>query len=243
MKAARDLENTFARAWQLMVHNWIIVIVPLLFGIAGGLLQFLFGALFGAFAITGNGSQDALYAIHDFVDVLILLVSTAVSLIQMAYVTGMAGGAWEHGRATLADGARPFARRFWPIVGAALLLFIIAICAATLAPATFYVTVIAFVVLCIYTMASVIIGGRGPVEGVIESCRLSAANLGPTAGVVALIVVIAALGGLIGQLLGAVSNLLGWVVAGILQQIIVAYASLVIAGEYLKLRARQVGSE
>jgi hypothetical protein len=243
MRQARDLENTFARAWQLMVHNWIIVIVPLLFGIVGGLLEYLLGLLFGAYAITGNGSPDALYAIHEFVDILILLISTAVALIQMAYVTGMAGGAWEHGRATLSDGANAFARRFWPVVAAALLLFIIAICAATLAAATFFLTVIAFIVLCIYTMASVIIGGRGAVEAIIESCRLATANLGPTVGVVALIVVIAGLGGLVGQLLGNVNSLLGWVIAGILQQIIVAYASLVIAGEYLKLRGRQVGSE
>jgi MFS family permease len=243
MRAARDLENTFARAWQLMVHNWIIVIVPLIFGIAGGLFEFFLDLLFGTYAITGNGTPDALFAIHEFVDIVILLTSTGVALIQMAYVTGMAGGAWEHGRATLADGADAFARRFGSIVGAAILLFVLAICAAALAPATFFLTVIAFVVLCIYTMASVIIGEHAAVDAVLESCRLSAANLGPTAGVAALIFAIATLGGVAGQLLGSVSNLLGWVVAGILQQVIVAYASLVIAGEYLKLRGRQTGSE
>jgi hypothetical protein len=57
----------------------------------------------------------------------------------------------------------------------------------------------------------------------------------PTLAVVALIAVIAILGGWLGSLAGRASDAGGWLVTGLLQQIIVAYSSLVIAGEYLKL--------
>jgi hypothetical protein len=242
MKQALDLENTFARAFTLMIRNWAIVVAPIAFGVLGGVLEFFaIVVILGSYTISGNGSADAMYAIHDFIEIVIMIVSACVSVVQMAFVTGMAGGAWLHGRTSLADGMHALARRLGPTVAAAAILFLIAVCAAALAPVTFYITVLGFVVLCIYTMASAIIGERGATDAVAESCRLALANVGPTVGVVALIAIIAFLGGLLGQLVGYVSELGGWLVAGVLQQAIVAYASLVIAGEYLKLRDREAG--
>jgi hypothetical protein len=244
VKQARDLENTFARAFELMVRNWTIILVPIACGILGGMLEFAFSVVvLGSYTISGNGSPDALYAIHDLADIAVLVVSAFVSVVEMAFVTGMAGSAWLHGRATLADGSRALARRLGATIGASLILFAIAICAATLAPVTFYVTVVVFVVLCIYTMASVIIGEHGATDAIAESCRLALANVAPTIGVVALVVLIALAGALAGFLIGGLSELAGWLVAGVLQQIIVAYASLVIAGEYVKLSGGQTGSK
>ncbi|MGA8839233.1 MAG: hypothetical protein WB491_01950, partial [Candidatus Aquilonibacter sp.] len=57
----------------------------------------------------------------------------------------------------------------------------------------------------------------------------------PTLAVVALIAVTAALGGWLGSLVGRVWELGGALATGLIGQVVVSYATLVIAGEYLKL--------
>jgi hypothetical protein len=147
----------------------------------------------------------------------------------------MAGGAWQHGKTTLRDGWGAFSHRLFPILVASGLLFLIGLCAAVLSTVTFLVPLAVYAIFFIYTMASVIIGGRGPVDAIAESCRTALSNFWPTVAVVVLIAVISLLGAWMGDLLGRVSEFAGWLVAGLLQQVIVAYASLVVAGEYLKL--------
>ncbi len=235
-QSARDLERTFARAWELLTHNWVLILSGIVIAVVAGAVQYVFGtAVLGAFVISGNGSPDALAATHAVVMIAMLLVGMAFGLVQMVYVTGMAGAAWRTGSATLRDGWEALAHRFLHLVAAAVLLFLIGLCAAVLSPVTFGVPLAVYAVFFIYTLASVIIGGRPAVDGIAESARVALGNLGPTVGVVALIVVISLVGAWIGSLVGHVSEFAGWLVAGLLQQVIVAYASLVIAGEYLKL--------
>jgi len=165
----------------------------------------------------------------------IYLVALLLALVQMAYVTGMAGAAWVHGRTQLRDGWDALTHRGVAAAGAGALLLLIGFCAAVLAPATLFVTVLAYAVFFIYTMAAVVIGGKAPIAGIVESAATALRNPLPTIGIVLLIAVIAALGGWLGTLAGRLSDVAGALVAGLLQQVIVAYASLVVAGEYLKL--------
>jgi hypothetical protein len=218
-QSARDLESTFARAWTLLVRN-PVMLVP---GIVAGALQTVA-------SIASQALSDEFLLVG-----LLVTVTLAISLAQMAYVTGMAGVAWRHDRTGLRDGWEAFAHRLWPAAGAAALLVVIGFCAAALAPTTFGVTLLAYAVFFIYTMAAVVIGERPPIAGIVESASTALANVLPTLAVVAMIAVIAAVGGWLGSLAGHISDVGGALVAGLIQQIVVAYASLVIAGEYLKL--------
>ncbi|HTU70373.1 MAG TPA: hypothetical protein VMF11_08615 [Candidatus Baltobacteraceae bacterium] len=211
------------RAWVLLVRNPVILVPGI---VIGGISA---GAEFGL---------DALPMDRWVADFALFIVTLALALAQMAYVTGMAGAAWRGGIATLRDGWEALKARTASVAGAAALLLIIGFCAATLAPATFAVTLLAYALFFIYTMAAVVIGGRSPVAALVESASTALANVLPTLGVVALIVVIAIAGGALGSLAGRFSQLAGWLVAGLLQQVIVAYASLVVAGEYLQLTKR-----
>jgi hypothetical protein len=218
-QSVRDLERTFARAWALLIRN-PVMLVP---GIVAGALQ-------TAASIASQALSD------EFLVVGFLVTGTlAISLVQMAYVTGMAGAAWKHDRTGLRDGWEAFSHRFWPAAGAAVLLLVIGFCAAALAPTTFGVTLLAYALFFIYTMAAVVIGERPPIAGIVESASTALANVWPTLAVVALIAVIAAVGGWLGSLAGHVSDVGGALLEGLITQIVVAYASLVIAGEYLKL--------
>jgi hypothetical protein len=236
-QSARDLESTFARAWILLLRNPVMLVPGIIIGFLTVVIEFVFRFLSdsSSVTITTNGSPDAIAASESITAITQFLISLALALAQMAYVTGMAGAAWKHGRTSLRDGFEAFANRLAPATGAAFLLLVMGLCAAVLAPVTFGVTLLIYAVFFIYTMAAVVIGERAPVAGIVESASTALTNLLPTVAVVVLIVIIAAAGGWLGSLAGRVSDLAGWLVAGLLQQIVVAYASLVIAGEYLKL--------
>lgn len=247
-QSVRDIENTFAHAWDLLAHNWVMVVPGLVLGVVGGAISFAVGA--GLVAALGlpaaemsgrAAGGDVGFVSQVIYAVVMLVVAMLVSIVQMAYVTGMAGAAWQHGRVSLADGWDAFSHRSIQLSLATVLLFVIGICAAVLAPVTFFVTLAIYMVFLIYTMASVIIGKRDALAAIAESCRLTLANVLPTLAVVALIAVLALAGGLIGNLVGRATPFGGGLVAGVLQQIIVAYASLVVAGEYLKLSKQPTG--
>jgi len=222
-QSARDLENTFERAWNLLLHNWIIIVPGIVFGLVGSGLTSLVTSLGG-------------YVSDTLVEISALIVWTVIAVVQLAYSTGMAGAAWARERARLSDGWSAFTHRGLQITLAMIALMALGIVAAALAKLTFLISLLAYMVFFIYTMASVIIGERGPLHGLGESCRLAFRNVLPTLIVVVLIALIAAAGGWLGSLVGGLAGPVGGAIAGLLQQAIVAYASLVIVGEYAKLR-------
>jgi hypothetical protein len=234
-QTARELENTFANAWMLMLRNPLIVAACIVTGVIAAAAEYLTDGAMSSLIISGNGSRDALEAISLTTEIVLFVVTLAVSLIQMAFVTGMAGAAWRGRRAGLNDGWSALVRRFGPLAGAVALLLVIGICAAVLAPITFAVTLIVYAVFFIYSIAAVVIGERAPVAGIVESASLALANILPTAGVVAVVAIIAIAAGLLGHVVGNFNEDAGWLVAGLLQQITVAYATLVVVGEYLGL--------
>ena len=237
-QSVRDLENTFVRSWQLLVRNPIIIVPPLVLGVAGGALALYASNLVHALIFTGASDATVNAVSQTIDDVFQTVVTVAVAILEIAFVTGMAGAAWRTGRTRLSDGQSAFTHRGLQILAAMALLFIIGVCAAALAPVTFLVSLIAYAVFFIYTMAAVIIGDENAVEALGESCRLAAGNIGPTLAVIGLIVAITVVEAVTITALGAAPNWLVFVANGLLQQIVVTYAALVVAGEYLKLRGQ-----
>jgi len=241
-QSVRDLENTFARAFVLLLRNWTIVIPGLVLGAIGVALGFAILAIAGGTTaiggVAGNESPGTLPAqIASILAALVAVILAMVTLIcEMAYVTGMAGAAWERGTAHMRDGFEAFEGRGTQIFFAIVLLSLAGFVAALLAQVTWLVSGAVYAIFSIYTMASVIIGRRNALQAIAESCRLAWRNFLPTAAVVALVVAVALAAGWAGGQLGRFLPAGAGLLEAVIQQIVVAYASLVIAGEYLKLR-------
>jgi hypothetical protein len=240
-QSVRDLENTFARAFVLLVRNWTIVVPGIVLGAIGFALGFAILAIAGASAIGGvSGNETPSTVPEELMSILAAVVAVILALVtlicEMAYVTGMAGAAWKTGEAYLRDGYQAFEGRGTQIFFAIVLLSAAGFVAALLAPVTLLISAAAYAVFSIYTMAAVIIGNRSALQAIAESCRLAWKNILPTLAVVALVVLVAAAGGWVGNVLGRLVPVAGGLIQALVQQIVVAYAALVIVGEYLKLR-------
>jgi hypothetical protein len=110
-------------------------------------------------------------------------------------------------------------------------------CAALiLSPITIGLSVVFFVVMFLYVMPSVIIGGRGATDALSESWQMARRNFWPTVGVAAIVIVVSFLGALLGGEVGRIQLYAGGLCAMAVQQAAAAYVALAIVGEYLKLR-------
>jgi hypothetical protein len=236
-QSIHDLESTFARAFALLAKDWFIIVPGLVLGIIGGLLHFGIGLAIGAFYLTGDGSA-AVATVAQNIDVAIAHVAdTFIAIAQMAFVVGMAGSAWQHGgKTSFADGWSAFTHRWLQIFFAGVLLLVIGSCAYFISPYTLLISLVAYIVFFLYTLAAVIIGERSAVSAIVESCGLAFRNMIPTLGVVGLIIVASIAGGWLDNVLSGLSQVTGPILHALLLQIVVAYVSLVVTGEYLKLR-------
>ena len=235
-QSVTDFERTFARAWTLLVSNPIMIVPPFVLGLLGGVLSYALSSLLDNLIISGAGNATVGAVANTAREIAGVLLALLVTMLQMAFVTGMAGAAWRQARTSLGDGWSALTHRGLAALGAIVLLFLIGFCAAALAPVTFWISLLAYMVFFIYTMAAVIIGGRGAIGGIVESAQLALANIWPSIGIVALIAVIAVVGAWLGDALGRLAPLAGGILSVVLQQVIIAYAVLVVTGEYLKLR-------
>lgn len=230
--------NVFARSWWLLSHNWIIVVPSIVIGALGGVLLYALAVSGGAswaFLTDLNGRGPGAFAL--FASMLVAFAVRIVgSILSVAYTTGMAGAAWERGHATLADGTRVFRHDGAQVALAMLLLFLFGIVAAFLAIPTFFLSVAAYMVFALYTMPAVIVGKRPAAAAVVDSLQIAAKNFATTLLVVAIVVAVAAVGGVAGRLAGAVP-VLGQAIGLVVMQAVVAYATLVVVGEYLRLRS------
>ncbi len=242
-QSARDLESTFLRAWQLLLANPIVMLPGLIVAIVAAAVEsYVFAPWASSIAITStSGDANVGLAARSVESALYLAFAMVVYIAQVSFVTGMAGAAWERGRATLRDGWQAFARRGVQTLLAMALMLLIGLVAAAFAPVTFLLTLIAYVVFIIYTMPAVIIGGDDPVAGIAESCRLALGNLLPTVAVVAIIALLAWLSGALANAVSAFSPLGAAFISLVVEQVVVAYAMLVVTGEFLKLRTAPGG--
>lgn len=233
---AQGLENTFQRAWALLIANPIIVVPG--FITAAILLAVLVLALFlGAAAVLvgASGSTTGGVVIGSIAALVVFALIAAVTIVQTGWVTGMAGSAWTTGKASLGEGWAVVGRRAGEIFLAMLILLGIGIVAVLLALPTLTLSLWAYIVFFIYTMPAVIIGGLPAGRAVGEACRIATRNFWPTVGVAAIVMVVSFIAGGLGSELSRSQVFMGSTFSMVLEQVALAYTTLVIVGEYLKM--------
>jgi hypothetical protein len=237
MQSSEDLGNTFSRAWQLLSNNWVIIVPAIVIAIIAAVVLSIFATFgvasavgFGSVGLGGAGVGAALLTV-----IVIGVILLLACILTVAYTTGMAEAAWRTGKATLDDGAAAFRDDASALVSAVVLLLVLGIIAVILAPFTLGLSVLAFWLFFIYTFASVVVGKHSGTEALGESARITSKNFLMTLAVVILLAIAFVIAGWIGNVLGHIP-FLGHIVAYVIDQIVAAYATLVIVGEYIKLR-------
>ncbi len=208
----QSLENVFARSWQLLTRNWIIIVPGIVVGLIVGIVQDV-ALPAQTYAVdpatTGEAVSAGIAALAR--GLIASVVSIAGFVITECYTVGMAGAAWKRGTTALADGATALRDDASNVLGAAVILFVLGVIAVSLALFTLGISLLVFYLFMLYAMPSAVVGGRGGFDA------------------------ISFLGGLL-ALVFAFAPLLGPIVAAIISQIVIAFSSLVVVGEYLNLR-------
>jgi hypothetical protein len=224
------VENVFGRSWSLLRANWAIVVPGLVIGAVAGAVQFVL-------APAQSGIPAGSLPARLIVDVVQLLAP----ILGIAYTTGMATAAWQSGKATFADGKRALDRDALSVFIAMVALFALGLAAAFFAPFTAYVSLFVYLYFCIYTMAAVVVGERPGLEAIGESMRIAYHRPVTTLVLVAAIVAIVGVMGLFAEFLSS-APLVGPLVSTVVVQVVIAYVTLVVVGEYVVLRKREAHS-
>lgn len=235
------MKEIFARAFVLLRRNLIIVVPSLVVGlIAAGIASVLSASGYLSWAFFGDLNAQGPGAFWLFFATIVAFgLRIFGALVVIAFTTGMAGAAWTRGTATLADGVAAFKREGLQVLVAIVLLFAIGLVAAALVVPTFGISLLAYMIFMIYTMPAVVVGDRHAQDALVDSIRLAAQNFGVTLALVVLIIVLAVIGGFIGDAAGRIP-FLGEAVSWIIMEAVVAYVTLVVVGEYVKLRERHL---
>ncbi len=231
------VENVFARAWELLTRNWVIIVPGIVVGLVVGLVT-------GVYALNtpdtyGEPSGAAVsfaYGLGAFVSgVFVAVIAIAGYIVTQCYTAGMAGAAWQRGVTTLADGTRAVNEDAGNVLTAAVWLFVFGIVAVLLAPFTFLLSIFAFYLFTLYTIAAAVVGNRRGLNALRESYAIARSRFGTTLIIGILLGILQLIGKLIAHVF-SFAPLLGPVIAAIISQLVVAYAVLVVVGEYLVLR-------
>ena len=238
MQSSEDLGNTFSRAWQLLSDNWIMIVPGIVIAIVAAIVVWLLtlygvasGVGLSAVGMSGAGVMSAFLSA-----VLVLAVIMLASILVIAYTTGMAGAAWQTGKATLDDGFAAFRNDAAQIFVAVVLLFILGCIAAALSIPTLGLALLAFYLFFLYTLPAVIVGNRPGTEAIGESARITAKNFVATLVIVVLLGIAFIIATWIASIFHGIP-LIGMIVRQLILQVVTVYATLVIVGEYIKLRS------
>lgn len=225
----QNVEGTFSRSWQLLTTNWIIIVPGLVIGFVVGVIDYFIAPHASASDYSPTWWTSASAAI------LVTLVNLAGYILSQCYMTGMAGGAWTRGRAELSDGATAFERDAGNVFVAMIGLFVALIIAGVLAFPTIGISLLLYFYFFIYTFPAAIVGERPGFAAMGDSFRIASRRVTPTLIVTIMIAVIVLIGEVIGAVLGFIP-FIGPIIGAILVEIVLAYVSLVVVGEYLALR-------
>ena len=233
MQTSTDLESVFSRSWKLLTENWIIILPGIILALIGAFV----GYSVGPTIVTSDSGDVTVYSPGGIIaKAFSPLVAMVISILAIAFVTGMAGAAWRTGKATLDDGLAAFRRDGLQLLLGIILLFVLGIIAVVLSIPTIGLAMFAYMIFFLYTFAGIVVGEESATTAIGESFRIATRNFVTTLLVVILIFVIAVCGGFVAGIISFVP-LVGLLVSLVIQQIVVAFATLVIVGEYLKLRA------
>ncbi len=231
----QPVENVFARSWALLQRNWIIIVPGLVIGLVVGIInQLLAPPTYvdpdaGVVVMGGSFLGGIARGLVGF------SLAVLAFIANQAYTTGMAGAAWERGTTTLADGAASFQEDAGRIVMTALGLFVLGAVAVVLAPFTLGLSLLALLVFALYAFPAAIVGNRPGFSSIAESFAIARARFMPTLIVAVLICAISFVVALLAGLL-RFAPLIGPILGACIIQAFVAFATLVIVGEYLNFR-------
>ncbi len=238
MQSSEDLGNTFSHSWELLSRNWIIIVPGIVIGIVAavvvgilGLFGIATGTTLASAGLPGAGLASAFLSAF-----IIGIVAMVATILVIAYTTGMAGAAWRTGTATLADGAAAFNIDGAQVMIAVVLLFLLGAVAVALSIPTLGLALLAFYLFFLYALPSVIVGNHSATDGLSESARITAKNFVATLAIVVLLAIAFIIATWISGLFNGIP-LIGALIRQIITQAVAAYATLVVVGEYLKLRA------
>lgn len=238
MQSSEDLGNTFGRSWQLLTENWILIVPGIVIGIVAAVVVWLltvYGVAsavgFSAVGMGGVGMMSAFLS-----TMLVGVVLMLATILVIAYTTGMAGAAWRTGKATLDDGAAAFRADGAQILVAVVLLFLLGIVAVALSVPTLGLALLAFYLFFLYALPSVIVGNRSATDALAESARMTTRNFLTTLAIVILLAIAFMVATWLTRFFGGIP-LIGLIVRQLIMQAMAAYATLVIVGEYIKLRS------
>lgn len=230
--------STLLRAWTLLCKNWVVMVPSVVLGVISAIAAaalsrygFLSWTFFGDLNAQGPNAFWLFFA-----TIVAVALRIVAAVVVIAFTTGMAAAAWRSGAAHLSDGAAAFRRSGVQAFFALLLMTVLGLIAAALLIPTFGLSVLLYMTFMLYVMPGVLVGNRGATDAIVESIALAWKRFGVTFVVVLLVIGLAILGGWLGDLLARLpllGNVLGWVV----MELVVAYATLVVVGEYLELGA------
>ncbi len=232
-----SVESVFSRAWTLLSSNWIIIVPGIVIGLIVGIIHGLLAPHVYTAADYQNDPGLAMASIGGaFVrGMLIAGVGVLGYIATTAYTVGMAGAAWERGTTTLADGSAAFQERSSNILMTAIGLILLGIIAAVLALPTLTLSLLAFWIFTLYAMPAAVIGNQAGFSSIQQSFQIATKRFVPTLIIAILIAVISFVLGLLTLPLHFIP-FLGPIVSAVITQVVIAFAMLVIVGEYLSLR-------
>ena len=232
-----SVESVFSRAWELLSKNWIIIVPGIVIGLIIGIINGLLTPHVYTAADYQNNPGLAMASVGGaFMRAIIIgCIGVLGYIATTAYTVGMAGAAWARGTTTLADGSAALSEAGGNILITAIGLIALGIVAAILALPTITLSLLAFWIFTLYAMPSAIIGKRPGFSSIAESFQIAAKRFVPTLIIAILIAVISFVLGLLTLPLHFIP-FLGPIVSAVITQIVIAFAMLVIVGEYLNLR-------
>lgn len=227
---------TLARAWNLLSRNWIIIVPSIVVGaVSAAIAAALSASGWLSWHFFSDLDQAGPAGYLAFLGTIVAMALRIVAaVVAIAFTCGMAAAAWSGSRARFADGAAALRRNWLHAFVALVILSLLGLIAAALFIPTFGLSVLAYMLFMLYAMPGVLVGNRGAVEAIVDSIGLSWRSIGVTFVLVVLIAALAVAGGLLGGLLEHIpflGRLLGWLV----MEAVVAYATLVVVGEYIQL--------
>ncbi len=232
---SESIENVFARSWSLLSKNWIIIVPGLIVGVVAGIIDAFFTPSASELTATVNGGDVSAAVASAGPHLLRAAVTTAVGiiafLITQTFTTGMAGAAWERGVTSLADGSASFREDAGRLLAAMVLLAVIMVVVGVLTLGIGWFVVLFF---AIYMVPAVVLDNRAAVGALKLSAAIALKRAGPTIIIILLLAVISFVVNLFALPL-IIVPFVGPIVIMLVDQVVTAYATMVIVGEYLNV--------
>jgi hypothetical protein len=219
----------------LLTRNWIIIVPGIVIGLIVGIVNDLLVPPQTYGDPTTNIGATSQHAASVVSGTIASIVSIAGFVITQCYTVGMAGAAWARGRTTLGDGAAALREDAGHVLVAAIGLFVLGIVAVVLVPFTLFLSLFVYYLFMLYVIPAAVVGNLPGMKAIGESVAIARSKFGTTLLIGIVLGAIALLGNVI-ALIFAFAPLLGPIISALITEIVVAFASLVLVGEYLNLR-------